>query len=78
MKNGKNELEIIVYGNNRNLLGPHHHIKGNPHFVGTDTFKGKASWSDFIYPDLVDDSTYTEKYSFVKCSTGKIIISEFV
>lgn len=78
VKNGKNELEIIVYGNNRNLLGPHHHIKGNPHFVGTDTFKGKASWSDFIYPDLVDDSTYTEKYSFVKCSTGKIIISEFV
>ena len=69
---GKNDLRIVIYGSNRNLLGPHHHIKGNPHFLGVDTFKGNKTWTDLIYPDINGNSTYTEKYSFVKYKVGSI------
>lgn len=73
---GENTLEVVVYGSNRNLLGPHHHIKGNPHFVGVPTFMGTKGFTDFIYPDIVEGNTHTDKYSFVKFVGGRIILNE--
>lgn len=73
---GENTLEVIVYGSNRNLLGPHHHIKGNPHFVGVPTFMGTKGFTDFIYPDIVEENTHTDRYSFVKFVGGRIILNE--
>ena len=76
VKDGTNELEIILYGTNCNLLGPHHHVMGNPHFVGVPTFTGQKGFTDFIYPQIVDENTYTEQYSFVKLCCGKILLEE--
>lgn len=75
-KLGENSLELILYGSNRNLLGPHHHISGNPHFVGVPTFLGKKGFTDFIYPQITEDDTWAEGYSFVKVSCGRIILEE--
>lgn len=73
---GENILELILYGSNRNLLGPHHHISENPHFVGVPTFLGKKGFTDFIYPQIVDEDTHVDRYSFVKFSCGRIILEE--
>lgn len=71
---GENKLTVILYGSNRNLLGPHHHISGNPHFVGVPTFLGKKGFTDFVYPQIVGEDTHTDWYSFVKLSCGKVVL----
>ena len=75
---GKNILEIILYGSNRNLLGPHHHKSRNPHFVGIPTFLGQHGWTDFVYPEITEENTHVEDYSFVKLSCGRILLEETV
>lgn len=74
---GKNEIEIVLYGNNRNLLGPHHHKMGNPHMLGVPTFLGKKCFTDFIYPELTEDDVSIEKYAFVKFGLGRVVIEEY-
>lgn len=74
---GQNMLELILYGSNRNLLGPHHHISGNPHFVGVPTFLGKKGFTDFIYPQIVEEDTHVERYSFVHFHTGGVMLEEY-
>ncbi len=76
VKEGTNTLEIVLYGSNRNLLGPHHHISGNPHFVGVSTFVGKKGFTDFIYPQITAEDTYTDRYSFVKLCCGRVLLEE--
>ena len=71
---GENKLTVILYGSNRNLLGPHHHISGNPHFVGVPTFLGKKGFTDFVYPQIVGEDTHTDRYSFVKLSCGRVVL----
>lgn len=73
----QNTLEIVLYGSNRNLLGPHHHISGNPHFVGVPTFLGKKGFTDFIYPQIVEEDTHVERYSFVHLHTGCVMLEEY-
>ncbi len=74
---GDNEVIIRLSGHNRNLLGPHHHIKGWNFFVGPDTFKGEKGWEDFIYPEIKSSSTWTDEYSFVRFSAGCIMLEYF-
>ena len=74
VKEGTNTLEIVLYGSNRNLLGPHHHRMGNPHFVGVPTFVGKKGFTDFIYPQITEEDTHVDSYSFVKLSCGRICL----
>ena len=74
MRAGGNEIEIIAHGHNRNVLGPHHHVKGKVCFVGTSTFKGKRGYEDFVSPELKDPSTWTDSYSFVPFGLGGISI----
>lgn len=66
LKEGENEVELTLYGSNRNLLGPHHHIKGEPCFTGPSTFLGKRGYEDFVSADITEDNTWTNDYSFVK------------
>ena len=74
VKEGTNTLEIVLYGSNRNLLGPHHHMMGNPHFVGVPTFLGEKGFTDFIYPQITEEDTHVDRYSFVKLSCGRICV----
>lgn len=72
---GDNKLRIELRGSNRNLLGPHHHITGEPNFVGPDTFVGVYGFEDFITPEVSGGSTYTDNYSFVPFGIGKIVLT---
>lgn len=68
---GENELEIHLYASNRNLLGPHHHSKGECYNVGPDSFTGKWSWvereSEAEATDITDRTKnyWNEAYCFV-------------
>lgn len=67
---GLNNIRMEVMGSNRNLLGPHHHVKGEFGFVGPSSFKGRKGWEDFLHPE-VDNSTWTDTYSFVPTGLSK-------
>ena len=66
LKNGENELKIILLSGNRNLLGPHHKPQGELYSVGPSTFTDKYGWAD-------DRSkpAWTDDYSFVKFGIEK-------
>ncbi len=66
LKQGSNKIKLVLYGSNRNLLGPHHHIKGELDFVGPNIFLGKKGYEDFVSPEILQESTWTEDYSFVR------------
>ena len=74
---GQNEIQIVLYGNNRNLLGPHHHKMGNPHMLGVPTFLGKKCFTDFIYPELTEDDVSIKEYAFVKFGLNKVVLDEY-
>lgn len=65
MHMGMNEIKIVAMGHNRNLLGPHHHMRGKLYFVGQNSFMGTKGFEDFVSPDVVDECTWTDQYSFV-------------
>lgn len=57
-------IELVLTGSCRNLLGPHHHIKGEVYKVGPDSYKDKPGWTD---KDLDPDKhVYQSRYAFVK------------
>ena len=62
---GVNELEVTLLGHNRNLLGPHHHIKRIVAMVGPSTFTGTVGFEDFVSPDITGDRSWTDSYSFI-------------
>lgn len=65
LSEGENDITIIAKGHNRNLMGPHHHIRGDVHFVGPHTFEGVKGFEDFMNADIKDNCTWTDKYAFV-------------
>lgn len=61
---GRNVIELELAGSCRNLLGPHHHLKGEPLKIGPDSFTNKAGWTD---RDLApNEQVYQNRYAFVK------------
>lgn len=62
---GTNWVEVTLLGHNRNLLGPHHHVKRITAMVGPSTFTGHAGFEDFVSPDITEENTWIDSYSFV-------------
>lgn len=64
LRQGDNLIEVEMANSCRNLLGPHHHIKGELYKVGPDSFKDKPGWTD----KDIDKNTniYTDRYTFVR------------
>ncbi|MNJ45066.1 hypothetical protein D3C77_401440 [compost metagenome] len=64
LRQGHNCIELELVNSCRNLLGPHHHIKGEVYKIGPDSFTDKAGWTD---KDL-DPNTqvYQDRYAFVR------------
>jgi len=68
---GENEITFVLYASNRNLLGPHHHTKGECYNVGPSSFTGEWSWvereSEADGTDLGDRNKnyWMDAYSFV-------------
>jgi hypothetical protein len=64
LRQGDNLIEVEMANSCRNLLGPHHHIKGELYKVGPDSFKDKPGWTD---KDIDKDTNiYTDRYTFVR------------
>lgn len=74
LKVGTNRLIIHIIGSNRNLLGPHHHVKGRNMFVGVHTFLGTYGFEDFVSPELRDKNTWNDEYSFVPFNCGNVFL----
>lgn len=73
---GENLITVKLLGHNRNLLGPHHHIKGETGMVGPDTFEGQLGFEDFVSPEIKTENTWTDAYHFVPFGCGGIRIRE--
>lgn len=76
LEEGENQISLILYGSNRNMLGPHHHIDGEPFNVGPGSFTGEWSWvekkSEAI-PATKEDKIknyWDEGYAFVPFGIG--------
>ncbi len=71
----ENRIEVVAYGHNRNALGPHHHIMGNPNFVGVDTFEGVYGYEDFVSPEVPEGAaTWTDDYAVVPFGIGQLAV----
>lgn len=75
---GNNHIRVILYGSNRNLLGPHHHVKGEPKLTGPSTFYGKKGFEDFVSADIREMSTWNNDYAFVPFGCEGIVIREYI
>lgn len=61
LKEGENEIEIIVTGNLRNLLGPFHHKWGEVYSVGPRCFFHESPiWCQGLNPYWVDSYCFVE------------------
>ena len=76
LADGENTVTVRLLGNNRNLFGPHHHIKGETAIVGPDTFEGRKGFEDFVSPDIRDKNTWTDSYHFIPFGCGRIKVAE--
>lgn len=73
LEEGENDVSLILHGTNRNLLGPHHHVKGENLFVGCNTFKGKKGYEDTMFNfELEGEETWSDDYSFVPFGCDRI------
>ncbi|OXL83095.1 hypothetical protein BCV73_08375 [Paenibacillus sp. SSG-1] len=67
---GANRIELELTGSCRNVLGPHHHVKGEVYKVGPDSFKNKPGWTD---KDLAPDTPiYVQRYAFVRFGLSEV------
>lgn len=64
LRPGENTIELELANSCRNLLGPHHHVKGELHKLGPDSFKDKPGWTDRDLPP--ETNIYVERYAFVR------------
>ena len=66
----ENRVEVIACGHNRNVLGPHHHVKGVTKFTGVNTFEGVRGYEDFVSPELTGNSTWLDEYAVIPFGIG--------
>lgn len=64
LQQGDNTIVLELANSCRNLLGPHHHIKGEVYKIGPDSFKDKPGWTDRDIPS--GTCIYTDRYTFVR------------
>lgn len=64
LKTGHNVIELELINSCRNLLGPHHHIKGEVYKVGPSSFTDKAGWTDKNIP--AGTNVYQDGFTFVR------------
>ena len=75
---GENRLELELMGTLRNMLGPHHHFKGEPEFTGVHTFTGE--YGNGAVEDLssreAPNAVWTDKYACIRFGLQKVKLIE--
>lgn len=74
----KTEVTVELLGSNRNLLGPHHYVKGESFIVCPATYAGR--WEilpEILSPELYKKNTGTEKYGFIPFGIKRIYIESY-
>lgn len=68
IKDGENEIAIMMLSGNRNLFGPHHKPIGESYSVGPSSFSDQIGWAD-----RKDLPPWTDNYNFVLfgCEIGE-------
>lgn len=69
---GTNQITVIAGGHNRNLMGPHHHVRGQLYFVAPGSFTGHRSLGDVTTPEIKSGSVWTDHYSFAPFGISRI------
>lgn len=70
-------VTLRLVGNNRNLMGPHHHINGENIMVGPSTFQGHKGFEDFVSPWVQDADTWTDDYAVIPLDIGTVQINRY-
>ncbi len=70
----RNEVRLVYRFGNRNTLGPHHHIEGEPLFVGVHTFTGVRGFEDEIAGTAGKPCTRTGDTCFAPQIVGRVCI----
>lgn len=68
LSEGIHKISVELFSGNRNLLGPHHHVGGELHFVGTSSFSDQPGWADGAYGGDI----WRDRYCFVKFGLDSI------
>lgn len=63
---------LVLTVSNRNLLGPFHHVAGDPAIVGGNTFRGVRGFEDEWLESRHRVSTYVEGYHFRRNSLPEV------
>ena len=71
----ENRIEVIACGHNRNVFGPHHHVKGVTKFTGVNTFEGVYGYEDFVSPELSGGSTWMDDYAVIPFGIGPLSLA---
>ena len=73
---GMNDIKITVYGSLRNMLGAHHHKKGEVEYTGVHTFTGEYGNDAVEDLDSIEykGDAFTSNYSFIKLGLNNIKI----
>lgn len=72
LREGSNQITVIAGGHNRNLMGPHHHVRGQLNFVAPGSFTGHKSLGDVTTPEIQSGNVWTNNYSFVPFGVRQI------
>ncbi len=75
LSEGTNLVALELAGTLRNMLGPHHHFKGEVEYTGVHTFTGE--YGNGAIEDLssaeAPDAVWTDRYGFVRFGLEKVI-----
>lgn len=74
---GDNECTLTLYSSNRNLLGPHHHLSGEPQFVGPHTYMGVKGFEDSIKYTSYPQNTFRKDCCFVPFGLDGIYLRKY-
>ncbi len=76
LRPGENHVSVRVAGTNRNLMGPHHHLRGTTRMVGPSTFLGVRGFEDFVSPEIQSSSTWTDSYTMIPFGCRQFRLTE--
>lgn len=74
LKKGTNDIKLTLLGSIRNLLGPHHHCKGEPEYTGVHSFTGEFGNGavEDASAEEMPDKVWNDAYAFIRFGLNEI------